>query len=64
MRSIAIAGLAEIAGILGSIMEQDTTELLKLFVTTIGEDPSVEVKSNAAYGTGRIIAESSTPLAM
>lgn len=54
--------LAEIAGIMGSIMEQNPEELLRIFVTAMGEDPSMEVKSNAAYGTGRIIEESSTPL--
>ena len=63
MRAIAIGGLAEIAGIMGSIMEQNTEELLRIFVTAMEEDPSMEVKSNAAYGTGRIIEESSKPLA-
>jgi hypothetical protein len=62
VRAIAIGGLAEIAGIMGSIMEQSTVELLRTFVTAMGEDSSMEVKSNAAYGTGRIIEESSKPL--
>ena len=59
---MAIGCLAEIAGIMGSIMEQNSRELLWIFVTAMGEDSSMEVKSNAAYGTGRIIEESSKPL--
>lgn len=59
---MAIGCLAEIAGIMGSIMEQNSRELLWIFVTAMEEDSSMEVKSNAAYGTGRIIEESSKPL--
>jgi hypothetical protein len=62
VRAIAMGALAEIAGIMGSIMEQNPPDLLKIFLIAMEHDSSMEVKSNAVYGMGRLIEESSKPL--
>ena len=62
MRAIAIGALAEIAGVMGSIMEQNPPDILKIFLIAMEQDSSMEVKSNAVYGMGRLIEQSSMSL--
>lgn len=60
-RSIVIGGLAEISNALGSNNEY-SADLLSVFVEVLANDSYLDVKSNAAYGIGIIIFNSTAPI--